>query len=39
MSGFVAIKITLTIHLILYEFQIGETIAEEMIKDGSTIHI
>ncbi|CAD8077294.1 unnamed protein product [Paramecium primaurelia] len=39
LAGYIATKITLTIHLILYEFQIGETIAEEMIREGSTIHV
>ncbi|KAM3140024.1 hypothetical protein pb186bvf_007824 [Paramecium bursaria] len=32
LSGQVSVKITLTLHLILYEFQIGETVSEEMTK-------
>ncbi|CAK63106.1 unnamed protein product (macronuclear) [Paramecium tetraurelia] len=39
MNGFIAIKITLTIHLILYEFQIGDSIADEMVKEGSSLRI
>ncbi|CAD8082758.1 unnamed protein product [Paramecium primaurelia] len=32
LSGLMAVKISLTIHLVLYEFQIGEIVAEEMIS-------
>ncbi|CAD8119195.1 unnamed protein product [Paramecium sonneborni] len=39
LNGFIAIKINLTIHLILYEFQIGDFVAEEMIKEGSTLQV
>ncbi|CAK59670.1 unnamed protein product (macronuclear) [Paramecium tetraurelia] len=39
LEGFIAIKIILTIHLILYEFQLGDSIAEQMIKEGSALHV
>ncbi|CAD8101803.1 unnamed protein product [Paramecium primaurelia] len=39
LDGFIGIKIILTIHLILYEFQIGDSIAEQMIKEGSVLHV
>lgn len=32
-----AVKIALTIHLVLYEFQIGEIVAEEMISGDNKL--
>lgn len=39
LAGFISIKITLTLHLILYEFQIGEVVADEMAKHENTVRI
>ncbi|CAD8100288.1 unnamed protein product [Paramecium sonneborni] len=39
LNGIMAVKIALTIHLVLYEFQIGEIVAEEMISGDNKLQV